>query len=333
MRKIFYLLILTSFLSCLSSDSNILVTNSGQAQGTYYHIKYMSSFGEDYHLQIDSILKEVDNSLSIYNSNSLISRLNNGEKLKIDSLFKRVFLSANKVFLETEGNFDCTVSPLVNAWGFYKDDFGDSIIVDTLRFKSILQYVGFHKVKIVSDSLLIPKKMRLDFNSLAQGFTVDLIGEYLMSKNINNYMIEIGGEILAKGMNDSDIIWRIGVDKPKLNIDANNRFQFILNLKDKSLATSGNYRKFYVKEGEKYSHIINPFTGFPSNNKLLSVSVIHDSCMLADAYATAFMVMGVEKTKQFVKKNSDIEIYLIYTSEDGEWQTYISPEMVNRIIN
>lgn len=332
MRKIFYFFI-PFFLSCSHGDNSILVANSGEAQGSYYHIKYMSSYGEDYHLQIDSILQEVDSSLSVYKSYSLISRLNSGEKLLVDTLFKSVFLAAHKVFLESEGNFDCSVSPLVNAWGFYNNNLEDSLILDSLMVSSILENIGFQRIRIIEDSLVVPVKMSLDFNSIAQGFTVDLIAEYLDSKGIDNYLIEVGGELLAKGRNDEDNIWRIGVDKPSEYIDSSERFQFILDLENKALATSGNYRKFYEKDGVKYSHVINPFTGFPAHNRLLSVTVIHDNCMLADAYATAFMVMGLKKTKQFVAKNTDIEIYLVYTSRDGNWKTYISPSMLERIIN
>ena len=332
MRNILYLFFLTLF-SCSFSDNTILVTNSGEAQGSYYHIKYMSDYGEDYHFQIDSILQEVDSSLSIYKNYSLISKLNNGEQLKTDTLFNIVFLAAQKVFLESEGNFDCSVSPLVDAWGFYNDKLGNSLVIDSVKFKSILDDVGFQKIHLIEDSLVIPKQMSLDFNAIAQGFTVDLIASYLDSKNISRYLIEVGGEILAKGSNDDGNIWRVGIDKPSENIDANERFQFILDLEDKALATSGNYRKFYEKNGVKYSHTINPFTGFPAENSLLSVTVIHDNCMFADAYATAFMVMGVKQTKQFVAQHSDIEIYLVYTGKDGDWKTYISPKMLARIIN
>jgi len=293
----------------------------------------MSEYGKDYHLQIDSILQEVDSSLSIYKSYSVISKLNIGEKVKTDTLFNTVFMAAKKVFLESEGKFDCSVSPLVNAWGFYKDEIGDSLIIDSTNFKSILKHIGFQKIQLIGDSLVMPRNMSLDFNAIAQGFTVDIIARYLENRNIRNYLIEIGGELLAKGTNDDANIWRIGVDKPSEDIDANERFQFILDLEDKALATSGNYRKFYEKDGIKYSHTINPFTGFPAQNRLLSVTVIHDNCMLADAYATAFMVMGVKATKQFALKEPHIEIYLVYTAKDGDWKTYISPRMLERIIN
>jgi thiamine biosynthesis lipoprotein len=310
-----------------------LVTNSGEAQGSYYHIKYMSMLGEDFHSQVDSILLEVDSSLSIYKDYSVISKLNNREIVTADTLFSEVFTAAEKVYTKTEGNFDCSVKPLVNAWGFYKDKFGDSIVIDSAKFRKILPYVGFDKISLIADTLVMPKGMSLDFNSIAQGFTVDVIARFFENKNIKNYLIEVGGELLAKGKNADGNIWRVGVDKPSEDIDVKERFQFILDLENKALATSGNYRKFYEQDGVKYSHTINPFTGFPSQNRLLSVTVINDDCMLADAYATAFMVMGVKKTKQFVASNPEIEIYLVYTGNDGDWKTFISPSMQKRIIN
>ena len=332
MKYIFYLFTIF-FFSCSSSDNTILVTNSGEAQGSYYHIKYMSMLGEDFHSQVDSILLEVDSSLSIYKDYSVISKLNNREIVTADTLFSEVFLAAKKVYTQTEGNFDCSVKPLVNAWGFYKDKFGDSIVIDSAKFRKILPYVGFDKISLIADTLVMPKGMSLDFNSIAQGFTVDVIARFFENKNIKNYLIEVGGELLAKGKNADGNIWRVGVDKPSEDIDVKERFQFILDLENKALATSGNYRKFYEQDGVKYAHTINPFTGFPAQNRLLSVTVIHDNCMLADAYATAFMVMGVKKTKQFVASNPEIEIYLVYTGNDGDWKTFISPSMQKRIIN
>ena len=332
MKYIFYLFTIF-FFSCSSSDNTILVTNSGEAQGSYYHIKYMSMLGEDFHSQVDSILLEVDSSLSIYKDYSIISKLNNREIVTADTLFSEVFLAAKKVYTQTDGNFDCSVKPLVNAWGFYKDKFGDSIVIDSTKFRKILPYVGFDKISLIADTLIMPKGMSLDFNSIAQGYTVDVIARFFENKNIKNYLIEVGGELLAKGKNADGNIWRVGVDKPSEDIDVKERFQFILDLENKALATSGNYRKFYELDGIKYAHTINPFTGFPAKNRLLSVTVIHDNCMLSDAYATAFMVMGVKKTKQFVASNPEIEIYLVYTGNDGDWKTFISPSMQKRIIN
>ena len=333
MKNILYLFTLI-LCACSSSDNRILVKNSGEAQGSYYHIQYLSENGENYKSQIDSILLEVDSSLSIYKDYSLISKLNKRENIKTDTLFNAVFLGAQKVFVESEGNFDCSVSPLVNAWGFYKNKLGDSLVIDSAIIRIISKYyVGFDKISLIADSLVLPKGMSLDFNSIAQGYTVDIIAQFLESKGDSNYLVEVGGELLAKGKNADGNIWRVGVDKPSEDIDEQERFQFILDLENKALATSGNYRKFYEENGVKYAHTINPFTGFPAQNRLLSVTVIHDNCMLADAYATAFMVMGVKQSKQFAKTHSEIEIYLVYTGKDGAWKTFVSPNMQNRIIN
>ena len=332
MKNTWHLFILILY-SCSSSDNRILVKNLGEAQGSYFHIQYLSEYGENYKSQIDSIFLEIDSSLSIYKDYSLISKLNKGKDIRTDTLFNTVFMAAQKVFLESEGNFDCSVSPLVNAWGFYQDKLGDSLVVDSLKFRKILAYIGFEKIRLSTNSLFLPQGMSLDFNSIAQGYTVDVIAQFLESKGDSNYLVEVGGELLAKGKNADGKIWRVGVDKPSEDIDMQARVQFILDLEDKALATSGNYRKFYEKDGVRYSHTINPFTGFPSQNRLLSVTVIHDNCMLADAYATAFMVMGVRKSKQFAKSNPELEIYLVYTGEDDDWKTYISPKMADRIIN
>ncbi len=330
MKNILYLFI-TFLYACAPSDTTILVKNSGEAQGSYYHIQYLSEAGVNYKTEIDSILLEVDSSLSIYKDYSLISRLNKGEHLKTDTLFNTVYLGAKEVFIATEGSFDCSISPLVREWGFYKDKLGDSLVIDSLKFKQLLANVGFENIHLIDDSLVLPEGMHLDFNAIAQGYTVDLIASFLETKGNSNYLVEVGGEIIAKGKNADGDIWRVGVDKPSETIDMEERFQFILNLENKALATSGNYRKFYEQGGIKYSHTINPFTGFPAQNRLLSVTVIHDNCMLADAYATAFMVMGVKKSKQFIAKNKELEIYLVYTGSKGEWRTFISPELQKRI--
>ncbi|MEC7863613.1 MAG: FAD:protein FMN transferase, partial [Bacteroidota bacterium] len=310
MRNIFYLFILILY-ACSHSDHRILVKNSGEVQGSYFHIQYLSEHGENYRLQIDSIFLEIDSSLSIYKDYSLISKLNKGDDVRTDTLFNTVFMAAKKVFLESEGKFDCSTYPLVKAWGFYDNQFVDSMIIDSLKFRNILQFVGFEKVSLIADSLVLPKGMSLDFNSIAQGYTVDVIAQFLESKGDSNYLVEVGGELLAKGKNADGNIWRVGIDKPADNINNNDRFLFILDLENKALATSGNYRKFYEKDGVKYAHTIDPFTAFPANNRLLSVTVIHDNCMLADAYATAFMVMGIRKSKQFAKLHPEIEVYLV----------------------
>ena len=317
--------------SCQSEKSTgILVTNTGQTQGTYYHIKYIIEDGKNLENDIDSVLTIIDNSLSTYNKHSLISKLNRGEEVLTDSLFRTVYRAANQVYINTDGAFDCSIAPLVNAWGF---GFTNKEDMDTLKVSRLIDLIDFKKIKLRNDSVFIPKKMMLDFNSIAQGYTVDLIAEMFDIQGLNNYLIEVGGEIRSKGKNADNNTWRVGVDRPNEFIDQKDRFQFILDLHNTSLATSGNYRKFYIENGVKYSHIINPLTGFPALNKLMSVTVIHESCMKADAYATAFMVMGLKKSKDYLQKNNDLEAYIVYRNLDGELQVYVSENFQERIVN
>ena len=316
--------------SCNTSQDKFLITNIGKAQGTYYNIKYVSSSNIDYQNKIDSILNKIDQSLSIYDSTSLISQLNEDNFVKADMYLIDVYNVANKVYLETDGYFDCSSFPIINEWGFYKNKKNE--YVDSLKIIKLLNYVGFNKVKLDTNSISFPDKYSVDFNSLAQGYTVDIIGQFLRSKNINNYLIELGGELLAKGKNINSKTWVVGVEKPNEKIDFTDRFQFIVSLENKSLATSGSYRNYIEKDSIKYSHIINPKTGFPSLNTLLSVTVIHEDCIYADAYATAFMAMGLEKTLDFISNRDDIDIFLIY-SNGSKLETFSSDYFKNYILN
>ena len=316
--------------SCNINQDKFLVTNIGKAQGTYYNIKYVSNSNIDYQNKIDSILNKIDQSLSIYDSTSLISQLNEDNFVKADMYLIDVYNVANKVYLETDGYFDCSSFPIINEWGFYKNKKNE--YVDSLKIIKLLNYVGFNKVKLDTNSISFPDNYSVDFNSLAQGYTVDIIGQFLRSKNINNYLIELGGELLAKGKNINSKNWVVGVEKPNEKIDFTDRFQFIVSLENKSLATSGSYRNYIEKDSIKYSHIINPKTGFPSLNTLLSVTVIHEDCIYADAYATAFMAMGLEKTLDFISNRDDIDIFLIY-SNGSKLETYSSDYFKNYILN
>ena len=332
MKNVIYLFVLI-ICACTPSDNKILVANSGETQGTYYHIKYLSSQGESFQFQIDSLLTEIDSSVSIYKPYSIISKLNDGEEIKTDEIFNLVYFDALHVGRNTEGYFDCTVSPLVKYWGFYNNDTNE-VKVDSVAIQSIMKKVGLDKMTWEDSTVVLAEGVKLDFNAIAQGTSVDLIAMLLEEKGILNYLIEVGGELKAKGINADGNVWRVGIDKPSEEIDFQNRFQFILDLKDKALATSGNYRKFYVRDGVKYAHTINPKTGFPSQNRLLSVTVVTSDCSLADAYATAFMAMGLKKTKQIIKTlDDDIEIYIVYTDKNGDWKVYMSPEMKKRIVN
>ena len=326
-----FIILIFLLISCESEKSNsILVSDFGQTQGTYYHIKYMIEDGESLKKNIDSLLIVIDNSLSTYNPNSLISRINNGEIISTDSMLRTVFRAANEVYENTNGAFDCSITPLVNAWGF---GFSNKEKMDTARVIELLNLVDFKKIKLSNDTILMNENMMLDFNSLAQGYTVDLIAQMFDGIGLDNYLIEVGGEIKSKGKNPDNNFWTIGVDRPNEIINPKDRFQFILNLFNTSLATSGNYRKFYQENGVKYSHVINPKTGFPSLNKLLSVTVIHESCMKADAYATAFMVMGLKKSKLYLDNNTDLKAYIVYRNTDGELNTFISEDLQKRILN
>ena len=332
MKNILYLFILV-FSACSPSDNKILVANSGETQGTYYHIKYLSPLGESFQFQIDSLLTEIDSSVSIYKPYSVISSLNNGKEIKTDEIFNLVYFDALNVGENTEGFFDCTVSPLVKYWGFYNNDTNE-VKVDSVAIQKIMNKVGIDKMTWGDSTFVLTEGVKLDFNAIAQGTSVDLIAILLEEKGILNYLIEVGGELKAKGVNADGNVWRVGVDKPSEEIDFKERFQFILDLKDKALATSGNYRKFYVKDGVKYAHTINPKTGFPAQNRLLSVTVVTNKCSLADAYATAFMAMGLKKTKQIIKTLDDeLEVYIVYTDNNGDWKIYISPAMKKRIVN
>lgn len=334
MKKMYFILLFTLLFSCTSTDNKILVSNSGQAQGTYYHIKYLSANAEDFQQKIDSLFAEVDSAVSVYMPTSIISRLNKGEQLNTDPIFNKVYSDAMHVYQLSGGYFDCTVFPLVEYWGFYQNYQQIENTIDSAAVLRIMQKVGMHNTRKTDSSVVLENGVQLDFNAIAQGYTVDLIAELLAKNGVVNYLIEVGGELKAKGINADDELWRVGVDKPNQDIDLQERFQFILDLKDKALASSGNYRKFYIKDGVKYAHTIDPKSGFPAQNRLLSVTVISDKCALADAYATAFMAMGLKQTKQLYNQLADeLDIYLVYTDKNGDWKTYVSPGMQKRIVD
>ena len=262
----------------------------------------------------------------------MISNINSGDSVNTDFLFNTVFDVSKEINEKTNGAFDPSISPLVNYWGFYNYTGVKEILVDSTEINNILKNIGFGKVKIKNNLVQLPTNMSLDFNSIAQGYTVDLIGSYLRKVGVNDFLINVGGENLASGKNQEGDIWKIGIEKPTNKI--NDDYKLILSLNNKAIATSGNYRKFHKINGKKYSHVIDPSTGYPAYNRLLSVSVIHDDCMIADAYATAFMVMGVKKTKDFIKKNKELQVFLIYSSkENEELETYISPSLNNSVID
>ena len=304
--------------------SNDTITITGEAQGTTYQITYSSKDNSNFTGPIDSILRKIDLSLSTYNPASIISRINsNDTSVIVDDYFIEVFNKSIDVSEKTKGLFDVTVAPVINAWGF---GFTKKAKVSAATIDSLLQYIGYQMVKLEGKRLIKEKpQIMLDFNAIAQGYTVDVLGSYLESKGIAHYLVELGGEVKAKGKKDNGEYWKIGIDRPNETPSDIRPLKAIVKLKDRALATSGNYRKFYIEDGKKYAHIIDPFTGYPAKHNLLSATVIAADCMTADAYATAFMVMGVEKSKHFLSENQELhlEVFFIY-DENGLWKTYTS---------
>lgn len=303
---------------------------TGFTQGTTYSVKVLNKFTVDEMFLneqkslsqlIEASLDTFDASLNSYIPNSIISRVNRNEDVLLDDLFVDCFKASEKVFKETDGTFDITGGPLYNAWGFGP---GEKKNLNQESIDSILQFVGMEKVQIIQNKLIkADKNINLNVNAIAQGFSVDFIADILKKKGYNSYIVEIGGELKAKGLKRKKLPWRIGVDKPtEGNLTPGADLQLTLDLRDKSLATSGNYRKFIEEDGKKYSHSINPKTGYPVMHTLLSATVIADDCMFADAYATAFMVNGLQWSDKFVKNHPDLEVYFVYSDSLGNFKEY-----------
>ena len=292
--------------------------NSGKIFGTVYHIKYESE--RDLHDSILSELNDVDASLSVFNDSSIISKVNRNEDVALNKDFREVFLLSQQVSSATEGAFDITVAPLVNVWGF---GFKHSSSVSKNKIDSIRSIVGYEKVSI--ENGIINKQnplVMLDCSAIAKGYGVDKIARMFERVGIKNYMIEIGGEIAVRGYNDLHKLWKIGIEKPVDNKNVTADLQTVLPITNCALATSGNYRNFYYKDGKKFAHTIDPKTGYPVQHSLLSASVIAPTCAEADAYATAFMVMGVEKSKQLLSKKKTLKAYLIYADSLGQYKVW-----------
>ena len=310
-------------ISCNQPDKKPYQKFEGLALGTIFHITYDSSNYEILDNEIDSLLHLVNKSMSTYIPSSDISRINRGDTtIIVDDLFIEVFNKSDRIYRETNGYFDPTIGIIVNAWGFGPKSQLER--VDTTQIKAMLTFVGFKNVKIING--IVKKKYietYLDFNAIAKGFAVDVIGRYLEEKNIDNYLVEIGGEIRARGVNNSKNPWTIAIEKP--NFDDSRSFQSIIELSNESIATSGNYRKFKIDSltGEKYAHTMDTKTGFPSKSNLLSASVISEKdCADVDAYATALMSMGLEKSKEFLVKHSELKAFLIFSADDGQIRTF-----------
>lgn len=325
LRKYFLgglLLIFASFYSCKNEVKEQVFRIQGTVFGTTYHITYQGNQSQQ--KSIDSLFYLVNKSTSTYIPTSDISKINKGDTtIVVDKLFAEVFKKSKRIFKETDGYFDPTVGNLVNAWGFGpKRELND---LDSLQVKDQMKLVGLNKVRLVNRKIKKEDlKIYLDFNSIGKGFGIDVIGRFLESENIENYLIEIGGEIRARGVSPKNKPWRVGIDNP--NTDGSRTVSNFVDLTNMSMASSGNYRKFRVSEtGKKYVHTINPKTGYATESNLLAATVYAPlDCADVDAYATAFMAMGLERTKSFVKKFSKIKVVLIYMNTKGELEEFIT---------
>lgn len=307
------------FLSCSEKQSNYY-TIKGEVHGTYYTITYGAETDCLVRESLDSVFHAFDASLSTFVPTSIISRVNvNDSTVKLDSLFITVFEKGQYVSRETNGAFDMTVAPLVNVWGF---GFKKSDSVTPEMIDSLKQYTGYQKVKLVDGKVLKEHpNIMLDGSAIAKGYSCDIVARYLRSIGLSNYMIEIGGEIVTSGVNSKGTLWHIGITRP----DENNSFvqpdiQTVISLSNCGLATSGNYRQFYYKDGKRYSHTVNPATGYPVEHNLLSASVVAPDCMTADAFATAFMVMGLDSAYAYASIHPELAALFIYSDDNGQMQ-------------
>jgi len=319
-------------LACNQQEKSEYIFIEGFTQGTSYHITYKTNKKRNFKKEIESIFTNIDSNFSLYVPSSVISRINkNDTSVIVDDFFKTVFNRAIEIAQITRAAFDITVAPLVNAWGF---GFTEKLKVDSLLIDSLLQFVGIEKVKLVENKIIKEnERVMLDLNAIAQGYSVDVVSDFLEKKRIHNYLVEVGGEVKTKGKNRNGENWRIGIDKPIENTNEFTReLQTVLQLSNKSLATSGSYRRFYEENGVKFSHTIDPKTGYPVKHSLLSVTVIANDCMTADAYATAFMVLGLDESIKIVDKNNEMEAYFIFSDEEEEFKTYFTRGISKLII-
>lgn len=303
--------------------------NSDFIFGTTYNISYQCD--SDLTEGIKAELMKVDYSLSPFNEKSIITAVNQNKDVLLDGMFLEVFNKAMLISKDTEGAFDITVAPLVNAWGF---GFKNGTQPTPHQVDSLRQIVGYEKVALV-DGKIQKKDSRimLDCSAIAKGYGSDVVARYLRSKGVTNFMVEIGGEIVTSGVNSQRLPWKIGVTKPTDDsLSVSGEIQTVLNVTDKAMATSGNYRNFYYKGGKKFAHTIDPKTGYPVQHSILSATVIANDCATADAYATSFMVMGLEKAQQVLERHPELMAYFIYNDEKGENAVWFSPSLKSKIV-
>jgi len=302
--------------------------NEGMVFGTFYKVTYQCD--SDMHESIWQELQRVDHSLSPFNEESVITAVNENRPVELDDMFCDVFRMAMKISEDTDGAFDITVAPLVNAWGF---GFKSGIRPTQQTVDSLRQIIGYKKVSLDNGQITkTDPRIMLDCSAIAKGYGADVVARFLNRRGVGNYMVEIGGEVVTRGINPKRVPWKIGVTKPTDDsLSVGGELQTVLNVTDFAMATSGNYRNFYYRDGKKYAHTIDPKTGYPVQHSILSATVLAPDCATADAYATSFMVMGLERAQEVLGRHPELMVYFIYADADGQNAVWYSPSLKSKI--
>jgi len=316
MKKLILTFLIVLFCSC-SKEELKTIKVAGGVFGTTYSVTYLGT--ENYQQQFDSLFTAINQSMSTYITDSDISKINRNEAIEIDYHFKDVFKASKDIYKSTEGVFDPTIGNVVNAWSFGAEK--NKFLTDSTTIDSLMQFVGLNRIGIVDNKIVKPKAAYLEFNAIAKGYGVDVIAEFLEKKDVANYLVEIGGELRALGTNvEGKRDWTVGIYDP--NFEGRKTYSKTITLKNEAMATSGTYRKFKVDDnGNRYAHIINTKTGYPTKTNILSVSVIAPDCMSADGYATAFQAMGLKKVTEFLERRPELKVYFIYEDDSNTLQT------------
>lgn len=300
--------------------------NEGRVFGTILHAQYQ--YGADLEDEIMKALEEVDGSLSMFNAKSTLSRINRGECDSTDAMVEELVKLAMEVSGETNGAFDITVAPLVNAWGF---GFKNGMLPDSAQVDSLRALVGWKRIRLEDGRLQKEdERMVLDMSAIAKGYGCDVVGRVFAGHGIENWMIEIGGEVVTHGVNSKGQPWSIGINKPKDDeCESGSEIQEVLHVRDRAMATSGNYRNYYVTEdGRRLAHTIDPHSGRPVQHNILSSTVLAPTCAMADAYATSFMVMGLDKAKEVLSRHPELEVYFVCSDGKDGMTTWTNIEQL-----
>lgn len=314
----------------LADNGTYYYNIQGRAEGTSYNIVYQYDGNKDFRIDIENLLADFEKSLSVYDDTSIISCVNRNEDIEIDDYFSYVFDRAKEISIQTEGTFDISAEPLFKAWGFSSEEKN---IPDKEQIEKLKANIGMDKIWIEHKRVVKSNPdVQLNANAIAKGYSADIVASYLEEKKCVNYLVEIGGEIRLKGCNTQGEAWRIGIDRPsESNPIPGQDLQVILQITDKGIATSGNYRQFYVENGNKVTHTINPASGYPVNHNLLSTTVIANDAITADAFATAFMVAGMDKALEWIENNPQLDALFI-CDEEGEYKVYYTQGIENSIV-